>query len=112
MLWLAKKDETDEGGVWIRLANRRVAQKDRLSFIAGVRSDGPGSEGKGAESVSMKANLVLPDGSKRPVKLVRGAEGFTRLAPRPGRTGRLRRRGGSEQGRRPPRHGTIAFLGG
>lgn len=72
VLWLAKKDQTETGGVWVQLENRRVARKDRLSFTAGVRADGAAS----TEGVVMQANLVLPDGSKRPVKLVRGEDAF------------------------------------
>ncbi len=73
VLWLAKKDETETGGVWVQLENRRVALKDRLSFTAGVRAD---ADAATTEGVSMQANLVLPDGSKRPVKLVRGESTF------------------------------------
>ena len=38
VLWLAKKDQAQEGSVWIRLAERRLAPSQRVEFSVGANS--------------------------------------------------------------------------
>ena len=67
ILWMAKKDQAEEGAVWVKLAERRVAPLQRVEFTVGA-SDPTGEPIKDAE---FKAEIVLPDGARRPLTLVR-----------------------------------------
>jgi hypothetical protein len=74
VLWLAKKDESQEGTVWIKLDQRRFAPGQRVEFSVGAR-DAAGEPLKDAE---FRAEVVLPDGSRRPVdSLVRQEDRYT-----------------------------------
>ena len=65
ILWLAKKDQAEEGAVWVKLAERRLAPSQRVEFTAGAQ-DPTGEPVKDAE---FKAEIVLPDGSRRGLTL-------------------------------------------
>jgi hypothetical protein len=67
ILWLARKDQLDEGNVWIRLAKRRFAPSQRVEFTTGAQS----ATGEPVDDVTYRAEVILPDGSRRPVRLVR-----------------------------------------
>jgi hypothetical protein len=67
VLWLARKDQAQEGNVWIRLAERRLAPSQRLEFTVGAKS----ATGEPIPDASYKAEIVLPDGVRRPLELVR-----------------------------------------
>jgi uncharacterized membrane protein len=67
VLWLARKDEAQEGSVWIKLSERRLAPNQMVEFIAGAQN----STGEPVTELSGQADLLLPDGSRRPVTLVR-----------------------------------------
>jgi hypothetical protein len=67
VLWLAKKDQSQEGTVWIKLDQRRFAPSQRVEFDVGAR-DPAGEPLKDGE---FKAEIVLPDGNRRPLSLVR-----------------------------------------
>jgi hypothetical protein len=67
VLWLARKDQAQEGNVWIRLAQRRFAPSQRVEFTVGATSP----TGEPLTDASFKAELVLPDGVRRPLSLVR-----------------------------------------
>jgi hypothetical protein len=67
VLWLAKKDQAQEGSVWVKLAERRLAPSERVEFTVGA-NDPTGEPIKDAE---FKAEIVLPDDSRRPLTLVR-----------------------------------------
>jgi len=73
VLWLAKKDQAEEGSVWVKLAERRVAPSQRVEFTVGAQ-DPTGEPIKDAE---FKAEIVLPDGSRRPLPLVRQEDHMT-----------------------------------
>ncbi len=73
VLWLAKKDESQEGSVWIKLEQRRFAPGQRVEFSAGAR-DQAGEPLKDAE---FKVEIVLPDGNRRPLSLIRQADHFS-----------------------------------
>ena len=65
VLWLAKKDQVEEGAVWVKLAERRLAPSERLEFTVGAQDP----SGEPAKDAEFKAEVVLPDGSRRPVSL-------------------------------------------
>ncbi len=67
ILWLARKDESQDGSVWIRLAQRRLAPNQRVEFTVGAQSP----TGEPVEGASYRAEAILPDGSKRPVQVVK-----------------------------------------
>ena len=67
VLWLAKKDQTQEGRVWVRLPERRFAPAQRVEFAVGATAPG----GEPVADAAFKAELVAPDGTRRPLLLVR-----------------------------------------
>jgi len=67
VLWLARKDESLEGNVWIKLGARRVNPGQRVEFSVGAQSPSGGP----VENADYKAEIVLPDGTERPIELVR-----------------------------------------
>jgi len=73
ILWLAKKDETAEGNVWIRLDQRRLRPGGRLTFSAGAQAP----TGEPLDDVQFQAELVLPDGSTLPARMVEKADEWT-----------------------------------
>jgi uncharacterized membrane protein len=73
VLWLARKDEQTEGNVWIKLAQRRYAPGGRVEFGAGAKSP----HGDVYDDAQFEAEVILPDGTKRPVHLARGSEEMT-----------------------------------
>ncbi len=71
ILWLAKKDQTENGSVWIRLGQRRFAPTSRVEFEVGATTP----TGDPVEQATFTATIVAPDGSRRPATLEsRGAE--------------------------------------
>jgi hypothetical protein len=70
VLWLAKKDQAQEGNVWIRLAQRRFAPSQRVEYTVGAN----GPSGEPIADATYKAEVVLPDGVRRPLSLVRQNE--------------------------------------
>ena len=70
VLWLARKDQAQEGSVWIKLAQRRLAPSGRLEFTVGANS--PTAEP--IADAAYKAEVILPDGARRPLALVRQEE--------------------------------------
>jgi hypothetical protein len=65
ILWLAKKDDSDDQKVWLKLAQRRYPPGAKIDFSVGARS-GDGGPVSGA---IYTATLVSHDGTKRPVAL-------------------------------------------
>ncbi|NIL96403.1 MAG: hypothetical protein GTO53_05620 [Planctomycetales bacterium] len=72
ILWLARKDEVGEGSVWIRLDSRRYLPGQRVTFATGARSPA----GDPLPRANLTATIVHPDGSQRPLRLVRQGEHF------------------------------------
>jgi hypothetical protein len=72
-LWLARKDELGEGNVWVKLSERRLRQGQRLEFTAGART----ATGDPIENATLKAEIIMPDGSTQPVRLARQEDQFT-----------------------------------
>jgi hypothetical protein len=73
VLWLARKDQMQEGRVWIRLAQRRFAPMQRVEFAVGAT----GPSGEPISDATFKAEAVLPDGSRRPITLTRESDRLT-----------------------------------
>ncbi|MBN2477416.1 MAG: hypothetical protein JXB62_22615 [Pirellulales bacterium] len=73
VLWLARKDETTEGNVWVRLAKRRFAPAERVEFAAGAQSAG----GEVVGTATYRASVVLPDQTRQPLTLVRQGDHMT-----------------------------------
>lgn len=67
ILWLAKKDQAQEGNVWIKLDPRRIAPMQRAEFTAGAQDP----TGEPLKDTEFKAQIVLPDGTRRPLTLSR-----------------------------------------
>lgn len=65
ILWLAKKDQAENGSVWIRLAQRRFAPTSRVEFEVGATTP----TGDPVDQATFKATIVAPDGSRRPATL-------------------------------------------
>ncbi len=70
ILWLARKDESTEGNVWIRLARRQFAPGDRVEFAAGAES----AQGEPLLDAVFEAEIVMPDGRRSPIRLRRQGE--------------------------------------
>ncbi len=73
ILWLARKDQATDGNVWVRLPKRRFAPGNRVEFTVGAQSP----SGDPLPDAQFIAEVVLPDGNRRPVDLVR--QGDTRV---------------------------------
>ncbi len=73
VLWLARKDEQQEGHVWVRLARRRLEPGGRLELTAGANSP-TGDPVKGA---TFEAEVILPDGTTRAMRLSEHGESWT-----------------------------------
>jgi uncharacterized membrane protein len=70
VLWLARKDESLEGTVWIKLAQRRFLPGQAVEFSAGAQSPSGGP----VEDADYRAEIVLPGGSVQELQLVRGED--------------------------------------
>jgi uncharacterized membrane protein len=67
VLWLAKKEESDKTGVWIKLGQRQYTPRRPVEFSVGATSP----EGKPASEATFEASAILPDGNRRPIRLSR-----------------------------------------
>lgn len=65
ILWLARKDQTDEGAVWIELVQRRYAPGSRVEFTAGAKT----AEGEPIADAQFEAKVVLPGGKSSALRL-------------------------------------------
>ncbi|MBX3411605.1 MAG: hypothetical protein KF708_02715 [Pirellulales bacterium] len=71
VLWLAHKDESSDGEVWVRLDSRRFSRGQRVEFELGAR-DGQGDRVDDAE---FEVEVAAPDGSKQRVRATNSATG-------------------------------------
>ena len=67
ILWLARKDQADDQNVWIRLPKRRFAPSTVVEFTAGVET----ITGEPVTDAQLETFIVMPDGSREPMRLVR-----------------------------------------
>jgi hypothetical protein len=70
VLWLARKDESMQGNVYVRLDQRRFSPGQRVEFSVGAQT----SMGERIPNATFKAEIVLPDGTERPLRLSQGEE--------------------------------------
>jgi uncharacterized membrane protein len=83
VLWLAKKDQQNEGRVWIRLSGRRVIRGGRAEFKLGAES----AQGTPIETVQFEVAVQMPDGRTelvRPTKTGADWSGTFRQTAKPG----------------------------
>lgn len=67
ILWLARKDESNEGQVWVKLDQRRHAPGSRVEFTAGAKTP----QGAPIADAEFEAEVVRPDGKRTPISLRR-----------------------------------------
>ena len=67
ILWLARKDQAQEGNVWVRMAQRRFAPSQRVEFTVGANAPA----GDPIKDATFQAEAILPDGARRRLSLVR-----------------------------------------
>ena len=72
IFWLASSDDITDDALWVRPAQRRISAGMPLSFNAGLRQ----ADGEPIEDAVVEAEIVAPDGTKRPVRLVRDGESW------------------------------------
>lgn len=72
IFWLAKRDDISADALWVRPAQRRLSAGTPLRFNAGLRR----ADGQPIVEAVVEAELVSPDGAKRPVRLVREGESW------------------------------------
>ena len=72
IFWLASRDDITDDALWVRPAQRRISAGMPLSFNAGLRQ----ADGEPIEDAVVEAEIVAPDGTKRPVRLVRDGESW------------------------------------
>jgi len=70
VLWLAKKDESTEGNVWIKIAQRRFAPGQPVDFTMGALA----ASGDAIKNAAYHAEIEMPGGGRRAVTPVRGPE--------------------------------------
>lgn len=70
ILWLAKKDESDDEKVWIKLVQRRFSPGAKIEFATGAKSP----ENATITDARFEASLVSPDGTRRPIPLTKQTE--------------------------------------
>lgn len=71
ILWLAKKDQSTEGNVWIKLAQRRFAPGQRVEASFGAQSP----TGEPIADATYRVEVELPGGAKRVLSPVATAHG-------------------------------------
>ena len=65
VLWLARKDESLQGNVWVKLNQRRLRPGQRVEFGVGIQSP----SGAAITEADATAQIVLPDGTTREARL-------------------------------------------
>jgi len=73
VLWLARKDETTDGNVWIKLAQRRFGPREPVAFSVGAQSP----QGDSVADAQFTAEVTFPDGSKKNLPLARQGDKTT-----------------------------------
>ncbi len=70
ILWLARHDQAQEGSVWVRLTQPRFPPAQRVEFTVGANAP----TGDPVGGAAFQAQIVLPDGTRRPLSLARQGE--------------------------------------
>lgn len=83
VMWLARKDETLEGNVWITMNQRRFTQQQRVAFQVGARlSTGENLVKTGTAETRWEVTLEDAAGKNVPFQLTRGSETMLGSVPR------------------------------
>jgi hypothetical protein len=69
VLWLAKKDEQNDGNVWIQLARRRAPRGSSVNFQMGAED----AQGSPVDAARFNVTVKTPDGTETNVRPTRGA---------------------------------------
>ena len=69
ILWLAHIDASQDGNVWVDVEERRHRPGGRVKFNVGAESP----EGQPIPGATFQAEVIAPDGSRKPVSLTRQA---------------------------------------
>ncbi len=72
IFWLASRDDIGDDALWVRPAQRRVSAGTPLTFNTGLRR----ADGEPIQEAVVEAEVVAPDGTKRPLRLVRDGESW------------------------------------
>ena len=67
VLWLAKKEDSDKPGVWVKLPQRQYTPGRPVEFSVGATSP----QAEPLPDATFEANMALPDGARQPLHLVR-----------------------------------------
>ena len=73
VLWLARRDETQQSEVWIKLAQRRYQPGANVAFTLGARTP----EGDLLPQALFNVVLIGPDGKSQTIRTVRGKESWS-----------------------------------
>jgi hypothetical protein len=73
VLWLARRDAPEEGSLWVRLAQRRIAPGTPLTFDAGLMAP----DGEPEAGAAFEATVVDPAGGRRAVRVGRQGDSFS-----------------------------------
>jgi uncharacterized membrane protein len=73
VLWLAFKDQAEEGRVWVKLEERRIPLGAPITFTAGARS----AHGEPVPDAEFSAQILLPGGGRQPLRLTRQGDQFS-----------------------------------
>src|SRR5208282_5762651 len=66
VLWLARKDQLEQGDVWVRLDNTRFFPGNRVEFTAGAQSP----QNEPIADAEIKAQIVKPDTKRSEVVMI------------------------------------------
>lgn len=72
IFWLASRDDIGDESLWVRPAQRRISAGTPLDFNAGLRRP----DGEPITDATIEAEAVAPDGTRRPLRLVREGESW------------------------------------
>jgi len=73
ILWLAKKDQSLEGGVWVKLPKRRFAPGEQVEFTMGAQA----AHGEAIPDAEYDVHVVLPAGTRQPLRPARQEQQMT-----------------------------------
>jgi hypothetical protein len=72
ILWLARRDQSTEGNVWVNLTQRRFAPNGRVDFSVGAISP----QGDIEQDVVFKVDVVAPDGTRRAASVAKSLDEY------------------------------------
>ncbi len=67
VLWLAKKEDVEKNGVWVRLPQRQYMPHRPVEFTVGAAT----AQGDPIAGATFEASVTLPNGSRAPVRMSR-----------------------------------------